>query len=267
MASKIIVDQLESSGSNITIPTGTGLVVTDGIAATNLSGTIADARLPTVPVAKGGTGLTSLGSANQQLRVNSGGNALEFATIAAPSSDFVKIATGNFTNVSSLMIDGTANWGTAGTYKSHMLTFTPLKVTGGSYTHLRMRSVKNGTAETGNEYSWAIKMVRSNGTIYDSAGEGVSYMQLSHDYFRGNDNAHHSFNIHLHNIHGASDYDYLQVTGKTAHVNQDGDQRMHGTDFHGCTHSNHAVNNGRTGIEFHGSHQNISGTWCTYGIK
>lgn len=80
MASKIIVDQLESSGSNITIPTGTGLVVTDGIAATNLSGTIADARLPTVPVSKGGTGLTSLGSAGQAVKVNSAGNALEFGS-------------------------------------------------------------------------------------------------------------------------------------------------------------------------------------------
>ena len=83
MASKIIVDQLESSGSNITIPTGTGLVVTDGIAATNLSGTIADARLPTVPVTKGGTGLTSLGSAGQIVKVNSGANALEFGTADA----------------------------------------------------------------------------------------------------------------------------------------------------------------------------------------
>jgi len=74
MASKIIVDQLESSGSNITIPTGTGLVVTDGLATSSL---------PTVPVSKGGTGLTSLGTANQQLRVNSGGTALEFATISS----------------------------------------------------------------------------------------------------------------------------------------------------------------------------------------
>ena len=81
MASKIIVDQLESSGSNITIPTGTGLVVTDGIAATNLSGTIADARLPTIPVTKGGTGLTSLGSAGQAVKVNDAGNALEFGTV------------------------------------------------------------------------------------------------------------------------------------------------------------------------------------------
>jgi hypothetical protein len=52
------------------------------LAATKLTGTIADARLPTVPVTKGGTGITSLGSANQQLRVNSGANALEFATIS-----------------------------------------------------------------------------------------------------------------------------------------------------------------------------------------
>lgn len=89
MASKIIVDQLESSGSNITIPTGTGLVVTDGIPATNLSGTIADARLPTVPVSKGGTGLTSLGSANQVLRTNSSANALEFGTV---SSDHTGVA-------------------------------------------------------------------------------------------------------------------------------------------------------------------------------
>ena len=77
--SKIKVNEIEKiSGSGITVPTGTSFTVTDGIAATNLSGTIADARLPTVPVAKGGTGLTSLGSAGQAIKVNSGGNALEF---------------------------------------------------------------------------------------------------------------------------------------------------------------------------------------------
>tara|TARA_B100001248_G_C27368852_1_gene450557 strand:- start:602 stop:1342 length:741 start_codon:yes stop_codon:yes gene_type:complete len=81
--SKIKVDTIEgSTGTTITVPSGQTLTVTDGIAATNLSGTIADARLPTVPVAKGGTGLTSLGSAGHALKVNSGGNALEFGEIA-----------------------------------------------------------------------------------------------------------------------------------------------------------------------------------------
>ena len=81
--SKIKVDTIEgSTGTTITVPSGQTLTVTDGIAATNLSGTIADARLPTVPVAKGGTGLTSLGSAGQAVKVNSAGNALEFGAVA-----------------------------------------------------------------------------------------------------------------------------------------------------------------------------------------
>ena len=82
--SKIKVNEIEAAtGSTVTIPTGQTFSVVDGIPATNLSGTIADARLPTVPVSKGGTGLTSLGSANQQLRVNSSGNALEFASVSS----------------------------------------------------------------------------------------------------------------------------------------------------------------------------------------
>jgi hypothetical protein len=81
--SKIKVNEIEKvSGSGITIPTGTSFTVTDGIPATNLSGTIADARLPTVPVTKGGTGLTSLGSAGQAVKVNAAGNALEFGAVA-----------------------------------------------------------------------------------------------------------------------------------------------------------------------------------------
>lgn len=82
MASKIKVDQIEgSAGSSITIPSGQTLTVTDGIASTSLTGTINDARLPTVPVAKGGTGLTSLGTAGQALKVNSSANGLEFGAV------------------------------------------------------------------------------------------------------------------------------------------------------------------------------------------
>ncbi|BAQ88101.1 hypothetical protein [uncultured Mediterranean phage uvMED] len=81
--SKIKVNEIEAAtGSTVTIPTGQTFTVTDGIPATNLSGTIADARLPTVPVAKGGTGLTSLGSAGQAVKVNDAGNALEFGAVA-----------------------------------------------------------------------------------------------------------------------------------------------------------------------------------------
>jgi hypothetical protein len=54
---------------------------TDTTAAGNIgSGILAHARLPTVQSTKGGTGLTTLGSAGQAIKVNSGGNALEFGT-------------------------------------------------------------------------------------------------------------------------------------------------------------------------------------------
>ena len=95
MASKIKVDQIEgAAGSTITIPSGQTLTVTDGLAASTIaSGTLADARIPnlnaskitagTLPATRGGTGLSSLGSAGQIIQVNSGGSALEFAAASS----------------------------------------------------------------------------------------------------------------------------------------------------------------------------------------
>ena len=48
----------------------------------SLGGAVGSASLPTVPVTKGGTGLTALGSANLPLKVNSGASALEFGALA-----------------------------------------------------------------------------------------------------------------------------------------------------------------------------------------
>jgi len=76
--------------ANLTSTTITGTLDTtstitgpgSGVSALNASnvssGTLSTDRLPTVPTTKGGTGLTSIGSADQVLKVNSGGTALEF---------------------------------------------------------------------------------------------------------------------------------------------------------------------------------------------
>jgi len=75
-ASKSVI--LDASG-NIVANNGSNL--TD-LNATNIaSGTLASDRLPTVPTTKGGTGLTTIGSANQVIAVNAGATALEYQTV------------------------------------------------------------------------------------------------------------------------------------------------------------------------------------------
>ncbi len=123
MPSKIQVDQIAgATGSTVTLPSGQTLDLSSGtvtlpstalsaLNASNLtSGTVPSARLsltssdlPTVPTTKGGTGLTTIGTANQVLRVNSGATALEFGTV---SSDFVLLATTDASSSSSVSFDG-----------------------------------------------------------------------------------------------------------------------------------------------------------------
>ena len=57
----------------------------------------------TLATARGGTGLSSLGTAGQVVKVNSGASALEFGTL---SSDFVKLNESTASNVASHSIDG-----------------------------------------------------------------------------------------------------------------------------------------------------------------
>ena len=102
----VYVNGVRMSSSDITITSGTSVVfataLSDGdvvdvvaygtfnvaaIDASNItSGTLNSARLPTVPTTKGGTGLTSIGSAGQALKVNSGGTALEFGDVSVSLS-------------------------------------------------------------------------------------------------------------------------------------------------------------------------------------
>lgn len=65
------------------------------------SGTLSSDRLPTVPVSKGGTGTTSLGSAGQYIKVNSGATGLEYGTV--PNPDWNTLA-----NKPSVVLTGTS---------------------------------------------------------------------------------------------------------------------------------------------------------------
>ena len=76
-----------------TLPALNGSALT-ALNATNIaSGTLASDRLPTVPTSKGGTGLTSIGTANQVLAVNGAGTALEYQT--PTTGDITGVTAGN----------------------------------------------------------------------------------------------------------------------------------------------------------------------------
>jgi len=83
-------DFTASNGSSVVLTTGanTGDIlyivgfgtfsIANVVGSAITSGTINSARLPTVPTTKGGTGVTTLGTAGQVLKVNAGANALEY---------------------------------------------------------------------------------------------------------------------------------------------------------------------------------------------
>ena len=96
--SKLRANQIVNKASTGAPTAPNGLVVTGVTTSTSFSGSgsgltgLTASQIPnlnaskitagTLPIARGGTGLTSLGSAGQALKVNSGGSALEFGTIA-----------------------------------------------------------------------------------------------------------------------------------------------------------------------------------------
>ena len=94
MASTIKVDKLEgSTGSTVTVPTGQTLTVTDGIPVASGGTGLASFTAGDLLYATGSTTLAKLakGSGSQTLKMNSGATAPEWATVAAASSDFVKL--------------------------------------------------------------------------------------------------------------------------------------------------------------------------------
>ena len=183
MASTIKVDKIEgSTGSTVTVPTGQTFTITDGISGTgaNLtalnatqitSGTIPSAdRLPTVTVAKGGTNLSSFsagdvlyatgattlaklaaGTGSDTLKMNSGGTAPEWVTVAAASSDFVNLASGAAVSGSELSVDGFYT----SDYNVYKLYLTELSQTVDSSGDLYVRVNEGGSAQTDSNYMYA----------------------------------------------------------------------------------------------------------------
>ena len=117
----------------------------------------------TLPVANGGTGLAALGTAAQELRVNSGATALEYYTPTVASSDFVLLSTTDQTSaIASISVDGYFS----ATYKNYMFVISNIVAASGS-ANLRIRFNQGGTVVSTGNYFW-----ESNGS---GAYTGATY--------------------------------------------------------------------------------------------
>lgn len=85
------------------------------------AGTLDSARLPVVPVAKGGTGASTLGTAGQYLKVNATADGVEYGNVSVPSTlssftndvPFFKDVTFSFSSTT----EGTGNCNNCGDFQ------------------------------------------------------------------------------------------------------------------------------------------------------
>ena len=254
MASKLKVDQIEGqSGTSIEVPTGHTLKVADlgnnKILSTNSSGVVT---------------ATAFGTASQKLRINSSGNALEFFTEPAVTSDFVKLGEVNASSSASLAVDGyfTSDYQR---YEIHADN-----VIGSDNKDYYFRVYRGGSEVTGNEYSSTSNYWYTDTTpsVQDGGhNSGSQDTDSPSNYFQlgGDDhlaNMPSWFRVIIHDPLNTTHYKQVEFTtslsGSTSgHVLM----RQHGV---GTVRNTAAL----SGFAFYPTSGNItSGTFKIYGIK
>jgi hypothetical protein len=175
--SKIKVNSIEAAtGSTITIPSGQTLdissttltlpstVVTTTGTQTLTNKTIGVSQLSgTLPVANGGTGLTTLGSASQVLRVNSGATALEFGSVV---SGLVQMKQVVYSTQESLACDN------ADTNSGLTISITP---TSASNKILVTGMIAGGVSGGFGGFGWVIKRGGTDVSAPASGGTGAQF--------------------------------------------------------------------------------------------
>ena len=171
----VVDDVVESGGSSyVCILASTGNTPPNGtywnLMAQGGTGSAATLTTTGDMLYRDGSGLQRLaiGTAGQELKVNSGATAPEWYTPAAASSDFVKIHDSNLSGASTYTISNVFST----TYNSYIVELQNYTVhsNGGS---LYVRMVTSGGVQSGNEYYFAnAQVTRSSGSNSNGNNSG-----------------------------------------------------------------------------------------------
>lgn len=140
--------------------------------------TVSTAKLASglvVPYGKGGTGLTTLGTANQVLAVNSGATALEFQSV---SSDYVLLASTEASSSASVSFDGYFS----STYKNYKLIGS-IVIPATNSVNAQIRFRRSNADVTASNYKWGWSGFNLNSTpdtsSYVDGNYNTSYIQVA----------------------------------------------------------------------------------------
>ena len=190
--SKLRANQLTDKASTGAPTAPNGLVVTGVTTSTTFSGSgsgltgLTDSQIPnlnaskitagTLPTARGGTGLTSLGTAGKALKVNSAGNALEYGDAGA----WTVIASGSGPGAASINIDNIF---------SDTYYFYKLYYSWSEDDWIKVRYIKaDGSIESGSVYVQSGTYTRENGGSGPSRTGHTNYNYGFYNYWNGADN-------------------------------------------------------------------------------
>jgi trimeric autotransporter adhesin len=155
--------------------TGTAWVLVTSLDAADLTGTLAEARLPIVPISKGGTGLSSAGTANQILGVNGAGSALEYKSVTAGTGVSITPSAGG------IEISATGSGGTV----TNVTGTAPINVATGTTTPVI--SIASGSASgqtlVWNGSSWAAAKYRSLDLVNSTNGSALPGSDCTENQF------------------------------------------------------------------------------------
>ena len=218
----------------------------------------------TLPLTNGGTGLATLGTAAQELRVNSGATALEYYTPTVASSDFVLLATTDASSSASVSFDGYFT----STYKNYQILISDVYPATANTT-LSCRFRRSNADVTASNYQYAGRRTHQIGGGSDVNDGRYAYTATSFEVLTNSSPSSAtrttSASITIYSPLSTTSYKKIRIQGNGASDDGGGSNGIWNTDIFGNLYDNA---NALSGITFYYSSGNITaGNFKLYGIK